>query len=513
MANVKISELTSATTPLAGTELIEIVQSGVNKKVAVSEVGGTPPTLQEVTTAGNETTDSIIIDKEEEEAIFLNVLGESVGILSNFSEGAWFVSQARLDNENITIYRNGSLSIRKDNVSPKTLEIPYKDGTLSIDAIEKTASFTAENDTPYSTNGTITVTDPTPVTNKGYIVHVIGGTTTIDGVGYTAGALVYRYYDGSVWTSVNYKVSATDIDALKRDGSNANSDVDISGAYKLNSGGVRALNASDDIKAVFANNVQSATRTGLYGEGDNTIADVDVDGNGVGDILYRLAGDKIQVNETTDVTEIATDLVLPAETASRIASFDSNKKITSLDTATYPSLTELAYVKGVTSAIQTQLNLFYAHKARTIHAPAASVTGVATQTVIATMPIPANVYASTDAFMFNMAVKKGVTASTVEYKIYVGASAGALTTQIGRFIANSATLAADFVRPFSINSGTLNTSVGFNVNVITGEAQQTTAGAGVSVTTSSDWWITITAAPTNAADVSGIDYASIIPLK
>jgi hypothetical protein len=40
MAEVKISELTSATTPLAGTEVVPIVQGGVTKKVAVSEIGG-----------------------------------------------------------------------------------------------------------------------------------------------------------------------------------------------------------------------------------------------------------------------------------------------------------------------------------------------------------------------------------------------------------------------------------------------------------------------------------------
>ena len=33
-----------------------------------------------------------------------------------------------------------------------------------------------------------------------------------------------------------------------------------------------------------------------------------------------------------------------------------SKTLTSLSTATYPSLTELTYVKGVTSSIQTQLN-------------------------------------------------------------------------------------------------------------------------------------------------------------
>jgi hypothetical protein len=39
-----------------------------------------------------------------------------------------------------------------------------------------------------------------------------------------------------------------------------------------------------------------------------------------------------------------------------IAAFDTTGTISSLSTATYPSLTELSYVKGVTSAIQTQLN-------------------------------------------------------------------------------------------------------------------------------------------------------------
>jgi hypothetical protein len=43
-------------------------------------------------------------------------------------------------------------------------------------------------------------------------------------------------------------------------------------------------------------------------------------------------------------------------TASTIAGFDGSKDLTSLSTSTYPSLTELAYVKGVTSAIQTQLD-------------------------------------------------------------------------------------------------------------------------------------------------------------
>jgi hypothetical protein len=51
-----------------------------------------------------------------------------------------------------------------------------------------------------------------------------------------------------------------------------------------------------------------------------------------------------------------TGLKLQLETASTIASFDANKNVVSLPLATYPSLTEISYVKGVTSAIQTQFS-------------------------------------------------------------------------------------------------------------------------------------------------------------
>jgi hypothetical protein len=47
---------------------------------------------------------------------------------------------------------------------------------------------------------------------------------------------------------------------------------------------------------------------------------------------------------------------IPISTASTIAHFSATRNLESLPLATYPSLTELSYVKGVTSAIQTQLN-------------------------------------------------------------------------------------------------------------------------------------------------------------
>lgn len=49
-------------------------------------------------------------------------------------------------------------------------------------------------------------------------------------------------------------------------------------------------------------------------------------------------------------------VIVSSETASRLTILDATKNIKSADTATYPSLTEISYVKGATSAIQTQIN-------------------------------------------------------------------------------------------------------------------------------------------------------------
>lgn len=47
---------------------------------------------------------------------------------------------------------------------------------------------------------------------------------------------------------------------------------------------------------------------------------------------------------------------IPQLTVSELVATDASHNLQSLDTATYPSLTELSYVKGVTSALQTQIN-------------------------------------------------------------------------------------------------------------------------------------------------------------
>ncbi len=64
------------------------------------------------------------------------------------------------------------------------------------------------------------------------------------------------------------------------------------------------------------------------------------------------------LNQNLQIVDSPTfdNLTLSGLTASEIVATDSSSDLVSLSTATYPSLTELSYVKGVTSAIQTQLN-------------------------------------------------------------------------------------------------------------------------------------------------------------
>ena len=68
--------------------------------------------------------------------------------------------------------------------------------------------------------------------------------------------------------------------------------------------------------------------------------------------IASTTGDQVQsINYTASVNGVS-----GAGTTNQLAYYTASSTLSSLTTATYPSLTELSYVKGVTSAIQTQLN-------------------------------------------------------------------------------------------------------------------------------------------------------------
>lgn len=66
----------------------------------------------------------------------------------------------------------------------------------------KSGNFTAENQTAYVADATLTVTDPTPAEGKGFSVFVNAGTATVGGTAYaTAGTIIRRFYEGGAWVS------------------------------------------------------------------------------------------------------------------------------------------------------------------------------------------------------------------------------------------------------------------------------------------------------------------------
>lgn len=77
-----------------------------------------------------------------------------------------------------------------------------------------------------------------------------------------------------------------------------------------------------------------------------------------GDIVLEIQDGSSQKNFTVkwDWETTVAWLIDNELTASQLIATDSNKKLQSLDTTTYPSIAEIAYVKWVTSEIQTQLD-------------------------------------------------------------------------------------------------------------------------------------------------------------
>lgn len=88
------------------------------------------------------------------------------------------------------------------------------------------------------------------------------------------------------------------------------------------------------------------------------------------------------INSTGDILTtggiVGGSFLANGETASRVAIFDAGKQIVSADTATYPSLPELAYVKGLTSNAQTQITAKANDSAVVHNTGAETVAGVKT---------------------------------------------------------------------------------------------------------------------------------------
>jgi len=97
----------------------------------------------------------------------------------------------------------------------------------------------------------------------------------------------------------------------------------------------------------------------INGYSDNLGSEVNIgilSPSGYSGINISNVNTQIYRNDTNPIILSASNVRVDNLTPSQIVATDASKNLQSLDVATYPDLTELSYVKGATSALQTQLN-------------------------------------------------------------------------------------------------------------------------------------------------------------
>lgn len=175
----KISDLAVASTPLAGTELIEIVQGGVNKQTTASQFGGSVPDADESTkgiaklyTGTGSNTDGSMTQNAIITALTTKVDKETWATLVDGSTVTWDTSNKQ--NPLAKLTSTQSFTIDMTNV---------KDGSSGVlKLITNTASaITLTFDTSFTNkvlNSTITTyTFPALTAQEYFLTYVVDGTT------------------------------------------------------------------------------------------------------------------------------------------------------------------------------------------------------------------------------------------------------------------------------------------------------------------------------------------------
>lgn len=270
-------------------------------------------------------------------------------------------------------------------------------------------------------------------------------------------------------TSNPHSVTATQVDALKRDGSNANSDIDL-GAYKLNaqSFGVKGANGAGHVslKHQASNATASANETSLFAGSDGELYYKN-DGNSVVQIATRawvtaqgyitnvvtalgytpensanktdtMAGNTASSTKYLSAKGIY-DWVISlgyqaALTAANFGSFINGltSKTTPVDADYIPVMdsadsnaTKKLSWANFKATLKTYFDTLYPAKHILIGVTQTTVQGTATETIVETITIPADWFATSDGLnISSFATKSAQTASdTWIVKIYLNSAA------------------------------------------------------------------------------------------
>ena len=157
MANTKISALTSATTPLAGTEVLPIVQSSVTKKVSVADLtaGRSVGATSFVSAAGTAAAPSITTSGDTNTGVFFpaadNVAFTTAGVSrGQFDSSGNFLFNTTTDFIGVTstclLFKDAGAALRiKRGTDDGGLVVFYNSATVGSGSISVSGSTTAYN--------------------------------------------------------------------------------------------------------------------------------------------------------------------------------------------------------------------------------------------------------------------------------------------------------------------------------------------------------------------------------
>jgi len=277
-------------------------------------------------------------------------------------------------NNDIIAYNTSNSLWEKKSIATTLGFTPYN-ATNPNNYIALTAlSFVAGSGAYNNTTGVITIpTNNTHLTNGSNYI-------TLASLSFVAGSGGYNSTTGVITIPTNNSQLTNGSNYITLTGLSSSA----TGLTYTNTTGVFSLTAGYEIPTTasiatwdtaYTNRITSLTVTGSSGAATlvsnvlniPTYTLVGLGGqpalNGTG--FVKISGTTISYDNSTYLTTasasstyqtIITNPVTGTGTINELAYFNSTTSIASLAVATYPSLTELSYVKGVTSAIQTQLN-------------------------------------------------------------------------------------------------------------------------------------------------------------
>ena len=302
--------------------------------------------------------------------------------------------------------------------------------------------------------------------------------------------------------SADRTLIATDVDALKRDGSNANSDVDL-GTYSLNTKSVKVNGTAGAGHLGLKHQSSGATATGsesvIYADASGNPKWKN-DGNAVQSVM--LENSAITGATKTKITYDSKGLVTSGTDATTADISDSTNKRYVTDA----QLTVIGNTSGTNTGDETQNSILSKLGWFTYNrvSESTAVTGTTTETIIENITIPANTYLSGGILrLYNLKIRKvGTVGVTTAMKIYIGPNSNNLTG--ATLIATYSSLASNIVTIEMLRTFTATTTALLGFGSGSSAAVDTGTGATARSSTTVDWtanqYIIITIQPASSSD-------------